>query len=113
MQISPTGAHTHYFPVDCRLHHHWQAGHSQVDFSRSKRVHLITAHVSASRGFVPRITPTHARSASCCMGNSHGKLLSAYGTNQALPGAPMQSIKANNLWSEIIAPVRQACVTLA
>src|SRR5206468_4210612 len=36
-------------------------------------------------------TPTHARWASWRMGNSHGKLLSACGINQALPGAPMQS----------------------
>jgi hypothetical protein len=28
------------------------------------------------------------------MGNSHGKLLSACGINQASPGAPMQRIKS-------------------
>ena len=88
---SPAGAHTHYFPTGSRLHHHWQVGHSRFGLTRPKRVHLITAHVCAARGSAPRITPTHARWASWRMGNSHGKLLSACGINQALPGAPRQS----------------------
>ena len=39
---------------------------------------LLAARTFASRGFAPRITPTHARSATCRTGNSHGKLLSAH-----------------------------------
>jgi len=27
---SPTGARTRCYPVDIRLHHHWQAGHSRL-----------------------------------------------------------------------------------
>ena len=79
---SPTGAHARCFPVGGRLHHVWKAGHSHLSLTRPKRVHLIAAHVLASRGFAPRITPTHARSATCRTGNLQGKLLSACKSKQ-------------------------------
>jgi hypothetical protein len=44
-------------------------------------------HCEASH---PRLLRACARKASCRMGNSHGKLLSACGNNQTCPGAPMQ-----------------------
>jgi hypothetical protein len=56
--------------------------------TRPNRVQLLAARTFALRGFAPRITPTHARSATCRMGNLHDKLLSACETCQASPGAP-------------------------
>src|SRR5579883_2286847 len=71
-----------------------------ISVTRPNRVQLLAARFFASRGFAPRITPTHARLATCQMGNLHGRLLSARKTCPASPGAPDQHrLKTESVWA--------------
>ena len=40
-----------------------------------------------------RVTPSHARSATCQTGNLQGELLSVHKIDQAWPGAPGEQVK--------------------
>jgi len=85
---SQAAAFTRCFTAGTGLHLSWTDGHSQKCNEAEMGSLSLRLTPSPHEASPDRVTPSHARSATCQTGNLQGELLSVRKIGQASPGAP-------------------------